>query len=134
PGPPECLGASPGVARFCASFPRAATPIPPFAAAVKTADPRPDPAEAAPPICSLPVVQLLAAYRREDPGAADLRTAGVRCERCPDGEIGAPVAVEVVEPGDVPSEGPRLFSRRVGPQHRAVLAAQEIDPTAVPRG
>src|SRR2546425_12798615 len=25
----------------------------------------------------------------------------------------------------LPSEGPRLFSRRVGPQHRAVLAAQE---------
>ena len=81
-----------------------------------------------------PVVQLLAARRREDPGAADPRAVGVRCRRCADGEIGAAVAVEIVEAGDVPSEGRALFARRVGPQHRAVLAAQEIDATAVLRG
>src|SRR5213076_3033019 len=49
-----------------------------------------------------------------------------------DDGIGASVPVEIVEPGDVPSEGPRPFPRRVGAQHRAVLAAQEVDPTAVP--
>src|SRR4029077_16112563 len=35
---------------------------------------------------------------------------------------------------DIPAEGPGRFWRRVGPQHRAILAAQEVDPTAVLRG
>src|SRR5262245_34080136 len=62
------------------------------------------PTEPTPRIRSLPVLQLLAARRREDPGPPDPRAIGVRGGGCPDGEIGAPVAVEIVEASDVPAE------------------------------
>ena len=41
-----------------------------------------------------------------------------------------PVAVEVVEPINVPAERASVRRRRVGPEHAAVLAAHEIDAAA----
>src|SRR5262249_8418729 len=46
-----------------------------------------------------------------------------------DGEVGTPVAVEIVQPGDVPSEGLSLYLWRIGPEHGTVLAAQEVNAT-----
>src|SRR5437879_4246432 len=77
-----------------------------LAVAVEIPGHRHDPPEAAATIGSLPVVELFTGGRREDPGPADHR---IPCERCADGEVGTTVAVEVVEPGDVPSEGTAVF-------------------------
>src|SRR4030095_5753331 len=74
------------------------------------------------------------ACRREDPGPADPRAIGVHCRRPSDGEGCAPGAVETRESGDVTSARRTLVSRGVGPQHRPVLAAQEIAPPAELRG
>src|SRR5262245_49040337 len=100
-----------------------------LAVAVEVAERRHDAAEAASRIRSSPVVQLLPARRREDPGPADLLALGVLRDRSTAGEIGVAVPVEIVEPGDVPSEGLSLRLGCVGPEHRSVLSAQQVDPT-----
>src|SRR5262249_3329961 len=99
-----------------------------LAVAVEVAERRNDAAETTSRIRSSPVVQLLPPRRREYPAPAHLPALGLLCHRSSDGEIGAAIPVEIVEPSDVPSEGLSLRLGRVGPEHRSVLAAQEVDP------
>src|SRR5262245_62001570 len=104
-----------------------------LAVAVEIAELGDDAAEASPRIRSLPVVQLLAGCRRDDPDASHPLAVPVRRVGSADGEIGVPVTIQVVEPGHVPAEGSVLLCRLVGAQDAAILAAQQIHPTALLR-
>ena len=123
-------GPRPGASRVWSSVRgRGDTATSPLPSPSRSRDRRDDPAEAAAAIASLPVRAAPCRSPTRGPRRAPTRRAGgVRRGRRADGEVGAAVAVEIVEPGDVPAEGRALLGRRVGAQHRAVLAAHEIDP------
>ena len=103
----------------------AATAISRLPSPSRSRDRRHDAAEAAARIGARPVLELLAARRREDPGGADPRAVGVRARtvRRRRGRRGRRRrdrrARATYQPKDAPSS-----RRRVRPQHRAVLAAQ----------